>query len=172
MNFSDNIYLKQFIEENIAYVETRNYDRLFALAEKQLGTTYQCGRLAALIRELEPDIVYQLSGKLPKGFFHYNNDITSFVVPYNITRIGTGCFQDCKNLESVILHDNLHGIAALAFNNCTAMKEIYIPASVWKIGSGAFSSCKQCVIKCEAESQPETWHPKWNSAHCKVLWGQ
>lgn len=170
MNFCEYPLLKQFIEENIDYIEVHDYSMLFSLAEKQLSTSFYCGKLAELLREVDPNVLEYFS-RLPKGFY-YRSDITSFVVPANITVLGTACFQDCQELQSITLHNHVRQIAALAFNQCTALKEIYIPASVQKIGSSAFSSCKQCVIKCEAESQPDTWHIKWNSAHCKVLWGQ
>jgi hypothetical protein len=69
------------------------------------------------------------------------NTLTDIVVEDGITKIGTGVFQHCKNLETVSISNSVSEIASLAFFGCDSLENITIPASVEKIGFGVFSGC-------------------------------
>ena len=58
-----------------------------------------------------------------------------------VNSLGFRMFYDCKNMESIILHDRVTSIGENAFNNCRSLKEISIPSSVTSIGNNAFLGC-------------------------------
>ena len=53
-----------------------------------------------------------------------------------------GAFENCRNLTSITLPENLTKIGVSAFYNCTGLTKINIPESVESIGGSAFSGCK------------------------------
>ncbi len=69
-----------------------------------------------------------------KGAFN----ISSLVIPENITSIGKKAFLGKNNIEELILPENLVAVGNYAFANCPKLKEVYIPATVDEIGVGAF----------------------------------
>ncbi len=54
--------------------------------------------------------------------------------------IGNYAFMNCKQLECVLLPDNLHSLGKYAFAGCTSMRYINIPASIEKLGANAFKN--------------------------------
>ena len=62
-------------------------------------------------------------------------------------------------------------IGAEAFRGCTTLESVIISDSVIGVGKHAFSSCVSMTVYCEAESQPESWHPEWNPSNCPIVWG-
>ena len=68
-------------------------------------------------------------------------DLTSAVIPGNITTIDQGAFWGCESLVSVTINNGVKLIEFEAFECCTSLTNVFIPNSVTKIGSAAFSSC-------------------------------
>ncbi len=50
-------------------------------------------------------------------------------------------FNDCRNLESVSLPNNITKIPGYMFGGCSSLTDIKIPASVTEIGFNAFYGC-------------------------------
>ncbi len=92
------------------------------------------------------------------------DSITSVVLPYTVTSIGSWAFGGCSNLTSVtlppqldsigmgaffnnkmladvLLPDSLVTISKSVFSNCTALDSIIIPDSVTYLGDSAFAYC-------------------------------
>lgn len=95
-------------------------------------------------------------------------DIETIKMPNTVTHVGAYTFQDCPNLRSVTLSDNLvhlgegaffgcqslcklslprgiRNINDYTFNNCNSLTEIVLPDGLVRIGEGAFRFCR--VIK-------------------------
>ena len=72
--------------------------------------------------------------------FSGNYNITSVSLNDVITEIGSNCFYDCGNLESVDLK-NVITIDNYAFENCNSLETLTIPSSVTTIGYSAFAYC-------------------------------
>lgn len=98
--------------------------------------------------------------------FWKNYNLEEITIPNNILSIGTGAFQDCNNLKTVVfdqrtqkiyLHqsvfkntgiemiefptDFLYKLPSDLFTNCLNLKEVYIPSSVEKLSLSAFRGC-------------------------------
>lgn len=68
-------------------------------------------------------------------------NLTSVVIPDNITSIGQGAFLGCYALTEIIIPQNVTYIGFQAFSRCSSLTEIVIPDSVTLIGGDAFSHC-------------------------------
>lgn len=89
-------------------------------------------------------------------------DVTTYTVPTTsengdkVTSIGSGGFLDWKELESVVLHNQITAIESEAFKGCSGLKSIQIPASVTSISDNAFSGCS-ATMKVTYMGTPEQW---------------
>ena len=80
--------------------------------------------------------------------FKGNTEITSFdELQYftGLTEIADNAFNECTNLESVILPSQVERIGNWAFTTCSSLNTITIPASVTNIGAGAFAGCNNMI---------------------------
>ena len=59
----------------------------------------------------------------------------------SVTRIYSGAFAGCSNLESIVLPSGLENIDQNAFYGCTSLKSISIPQGVNNIDYNAFQGC-------------------------------
>ncbi len=60
----------------------------------------------------------------------------------NVESIGSGAFENCKNLTSIELPETLKSIHYEAFGHCTSLTSITIPKSVIGIDRNAFTNCE------------------------------
>jgi uncharacterized repeat protein (TIGR02543 family) len=67
----------------------------------------------------------------------YRPDITTVVIGYGVTSIGSMNFLNCIGLTSITIPTSVRSIDA-SFENCTSLTSIEIPASVTYIGTCAF----------------------------------
>ena len=59
----------------------------------------------------------------------------------NVTTIGEGAFDNCKNLSSVTLGKSIVSLGKESFAYCTALASITLPKSLKNIDDGAFKNC-------------------------------
>lgn len=71
-----------------------------------------------------------------------NDEITDISFPISLKRIGKEAFYNCRNLNKVILPNNIEYIDDGVFCFCKAV--IFVPKSIKYIGRHAFSS--ECVV--------------------------
>lgn len=67
--------------------------------------------------------------------------LTEFVVPENVTIIGSKAFYCADTITSVILPENITEIGFFAFDRC-GIRHITLPSSLKIIGYYSFRSCK------------------------------
>lgn len=71
-------------------------------------------------------------------------------------KIEMNAFRQCRNIESIIIHDGIASIGWRAFSNCNSLTSVTIPNSVTSIGEGAFENCSSLTsIYCKP-----TWPPQ------------
>ena len=67
-----------------------------------------------------------------------NSDITSIVLPQNVTVIGSGVFENCSKLVNVQLNNKITDIPEKCFLNCNKLVNFSLPDSVERIEKFAF----------------------------------
>ena len=71
-----------------------------------------------------------------------NTSITGTLTFQNVTEIGEGAFENCKNISSLNFGFSLKKIGDKAFNGCTFPINLSIPNTVTEIGNYAFYKCE------------------------------
>ena len=96
----------------------------------------------------EPIIIYEytLDDADYATLTKYSGTASSLSVPstidgYPIVAIGSGAFEDCTGLTSVILPDSITQIGSGAFRNCSRLKRIELPAKLEFLDQEAFAHC-------------------------------
>ncbi len=69
------------------------------------------------------------------------SSITSIVLPYTVTSIGSWSLGGCSSLSSVTLPDYLDSLGMGAFYNDTSLAEIELPRHLTTIAKSAFGNC-------------------------------
>ena len=67
--------------------------------------------------------------------------IPSTIQGLEVTTIGIGAFEECKNLIAVHIPNSISLIGQYAFLDCRNLTDVNIPDSVTTIGFGAFQGC-------------------------------
>ena len=76
--------------------------------------------------------------QLAPRIFQGCENMTSVVLPDDLTILPKYCFEQCSSLEKVILSKNLQSIWYYAFDSCKSLRDLTIPESVTKIRGFAF----------------------------------
>lgn len=84
------------------------------------------------------DKITSLNQKIFKG----STTLTSIDIPSHCETIGESEFEDCVNLNNIILSNTLNKIDDYAFKNCESFTSFTIPQSVTTLGEGIFAGCK------------------------------
>ncbi len=87
-----------------------------------------------------PDYFYNNS---EAGWDSFADKIKSVVIGNDVTAIGHGSFDECRNITSVKIGTSVKKIGCYAFYNCTKLEKLTIPANVTLIDDGAFRKCSK-----------------------------
>ena len=68
-------------------------------------------------------------------------DLSSLTLPQDLTSIGWGAFEACRNLTSVTIPDSVTNIGFAAFRACSSLTSVTIPWRMTKVEEQAFSGC-------------------------------
>jgi len=68
-------------------------------------------------------------------------NLQTVIIPDDARIILDCVFYNCEKLQSIVLPRHMHRIGNSAFHGCPKLTSIDIPASVTSIGGGAFSGC-------------------------------
>ncbi len=74
-------------------------------------------------------------------WYRLADKITSVVIKYGVTSIGSCAFQECTALTSITIPDSVSNIGNYAFSNCLSLNSVSLPDSVTQIGINVFDSC-------------------------------
>lgn len=95
---------------------------------------FNCSNLTSLI--LPSNI-----SSIREGAFRNCSGLTTIALPSNITKIDKFVFEDCSNLTSLEIPTKVTIIDYGAFLNCRALSSLLIPSSIYSIGYMAFNGC-------------------------------
>ena len=79
--------------------------------------------------------------KIGDYMFHNFLNLTAVIIPSSVTSIGEGAFLGCRGLTNIDIPNSVTSIGDYAFYGCDGLTSITIPNSVTSIGKGAFSCC-------------------------------
>ena len=74
--------------------------------------------------------------------FQNCSNLQSIVIPNSVTRIDENAFKSCSRLESITLPSSLGGIGASAFSDCYSLASIEMPEGLEWIGPDTFNGCR------------------------------
>ena len=66
---------------------------------------------------------------------------TEYTVDENVVKISYAAFQDCVNLKTINLPDELYTVETAAFDGCTSLTSIVLPNQITSIDNYCFSGC-------------------------------
>ncbi len=133
-----NLYNAEIVKDTISYFEYNAVQREFYTDKK--GVKYE-------FRNMNSSIWKQFVavGGNKSSSYYITEDIGDYVYTLHaITRprtIGMYMFEDCENLQHIILPHDLQRIELCAFNKCKSLQEIKIPTSVNFVGNQVFTYC-------------------------------
>lgn len=67
-----------------------------------------------------------------------NSGIESIVIPGTVKTVGSNVFSNCSSLSTLTIEDGVETIGEKAFYNSSALKDVTVPASVKKLDTYAF----------------------------------
>lgn len=117
-----------------------------SIAAQQVVAKGSCG--SNVTWEFNSRGVLTISGNGPMNdfttspWYEYHEDIKEAVVSRGVTSVGTNCFEDCYNLESVALGSSVKSIGWYAFSHCYNLESVAVPNMATSIGGYAFSNCR------------------------------
>lgn len=90
--------------------------------------------------------------RLESGVFNNCTNLQSITIPAGVTSIGSSAFAYCDALTAIVISDGVTEIGDRAFNGCTSLKKISIPESVETIGEKAFQDTPWLTLKQEGST--------------------
>ena len=144
-------------------LQVRNYKKLLlaalligaastTFAWTDCGTNLQYEIDGTTLRFLSPDPTQP--AVLATTDFIGNTTITSFILPENVTQIGSQAFFRCTSLANIDL-SNVQDISSYAFDSCFALTQVVIPPTVTNIGVHAFYWCENLSsVLCRPQAAP------------------
>jgi hypothetical protein len=98
--------VKEFIERHIDKIENNDFFGLFETAATALPMYEDVGELSKLLEDAE---IYPLDTLdcIPTAYFAGRDDIEKYMTPNNIVEVRSRAFQNCGNLDQLILYKNV-----------------------------------------------------------------
>jgi len=94
-------------------------------------------------RDVVHVVVRSCLNKIIGGAFNNCRNLTSICLPDNITEISSYAFRNCSSLVSIELPESVNYIGDSAFGNCSDLTSINLPSSLTTIWDSAFSGCSK-----------------------------
>ncbi len=76
---------------------------------------------------------------------------------YVLTEIGDSAFSECSEVTSILLPEEITSIEGYAFSKCTGLTSITLPVGLKYIGYRAFSNCSNLSIAYFKGDVPSSW---------------
>lgn len=83
--------------------------------------------------------------EIPSSAFQNCSEITTVQIPENVVSINDGAFNLCTNLLEVFFNTNLKSIGVQAFSKCAKLEVVRFPESLSTIGESAFVDCSSLM---------------------------
>ena len=80
--------------------------------------------------------------KIGEGVFNNLEGLTRVIIPGSVKEIGTNAFSNNTSLQEVIIEEGVEIIGVYSFMNCSNLETVKMGDSVVSIGTQAFFNCK------------------------------
>ena len=84
---------------------------------------------------------YTSNDMIGVSMFEECGNLQDIVLPVGVTSIGDDAFRNCSSLTSIDIPEGVTSIGDYAFSDCSSLTSIAIPESVTSIGNHAFRNC-------------------------------
>lgn len=78
---------------------------------------------------------------LAEGCFENLRDVTTIILPSSITAIGPRAFAGCAELRGICVPNAVTSIGAGAFSGCTSLEALYLPTGLNTLAPDTFQDC-------------------------------
>ena len=135
--------------EKVADLEDQITTLSLQLEESEVEVTNLTNKFNLLLTIMDKTITsisaeqFDLLGLTSLGgsFFQDCKNLTSVEMSNNITSLGTGVFMNCTALNNVTISTSISTLSTQAFYKCSSLETITIPSSVKTITGMCFQSC-------------------------------
>jgi hypothetical protein len=93
------------------------------------------------VSSIYDDKIEVANNEVPEEMLYGKDNITSVVLPEDITAIGTKSFSDCSKLTVIIIPDGVTSIGTNAFIGCTKLESVTFSKNMAMIDYAAFQDC-------------------------------
>lgn len=145
--------LKNFIEEYIDLIETKNWRALYSHAQTDIP--FQIGNLTTNLMKAGINPLDDLDVVLPEMFS--NSMLQKIELPVQISVIKRQAFKNCYELKEITLPPALIRIDDQAFDDCYDLHTIRYPGTIkhlkmsfpnWEHFSKLFNDCATAFVEC------------------------
>ncbi len=105
------------------------------------GINYLLGYIGDKTEISLPDDFNGESYEIYSYAFYKRAEITSVIIPNNVTAIGNDAFDYCSGLTEITIPDSVIRIGKYAFRSCDALTKVTVGTGVTSIGRDAFWTC-------------------------------
>ena len=139
--------LKDFIEDNIALIEDRDFKELYKKAYS-INSVFNVDDLTHVLYSIGIDPLEDLT-YIPAGFLESCDALIEVEIPLHIEHIDESAFYDCNNIYSITIPKNVTELASWSIGGCEELRKIIILGDLKRIARLAFGqSPKLEVIYC------------------------
>ena len=135
-----------------------------AIRQEYIGKNNKNSHLSAYIPPSLTNITL-CGGDVYAGAFQNCRNLQKVVLETGITSIAYHALDGCSALVELVLPDTLTSIAGNSISKCTSLVDLVIPASVTTIGQDAFSASYSLTIYLANAEHISDWDENWNSVY-------
>ena len=135
-----NDILKNFILSHTEQINSNDFKPLYSEALDNYGPTAVIPKLTDIL--IDAGINPLLYMDCVPSCYAYGLNLSSVVIPNNVTSIDNSAFYGCSKLTNVTIPNSVTSINNFAFYKCKGLTSIIIPNRVTSIGDAAFSDCQ------------------------------
>ena len=121
-----------------------------------------CSQVSSIL--LPPNITY-----IGSRAFQNCSNLTNITIPNSVTTIGDYCFNGCSNLTNIVLPNSLLTIDYYCFLGCTSLTNITIPSSVTSM-SNCFTGCYNLTTITINKPEGSISGAPWGATNATVIW--
>ncbi len=79
--------------------------------------------------------------EIGKFAFEDCNNLQELLIPHGVKKIDEGAFMGCTSLKALHFGTGVESVGSAAFAECTSLTSVTLPASLTALGHGAFAYC-------------------------------